>query len=377
MRLDPILTRASRRARSGKYDEVIKTLQPEINRYHNSFRYYYLLGASCLHAGDHGAALDYLRIAHEIKENDPLPILGLAALHLRRSQNRSTEISRAVDCYLKVLELDPKNRVANKALKLIKKHSVADTFSAWIEAGHLPSLYPHIPSPGLSGKEIFAAIAIPLAACVAILIILARLNIISFPADQSGAREGAVVSSLTQEDRDAPVQTGGTYRYILTRNQAIETYERALSLFSSYRDEAARVQLNRILESNAADNLKNKAKLILSYMDVPGFDNFKRNDNFSYTEAARDPFLYNGVHVIWQGMATGVETTGEGTTFKLLVNYDTRRTLDGVVNVKFSHAIQVSTEHPLEVLGSIHPALIDGPIQMNGVAVYQSGLPIN
>jgi len=368
MKLDPILTKASRCARSRKYDAAIRTLEPEIGRYHGSFFYYYLLGSAYLHAGGFGNALTYFRLAHETKRREPLAILGLAALYLRRG-----ETERAVDYYLDILEIDPKNRIAQKAMEVIRKQAGTDTFSNWIEAGKLPSLYPPIPFPGFSAKEIFMACAALVAVCLLTFGFLVRFKFISNPFLPRGSRQGITTLSLSREERMTPIQTGGSYRYILTRVQAVDTYERAISLFTSYRDEAARVNLNRILESNAADGLKNRARIIISYMEVPGFDTFNRNDNVAYEEVFKDPMLYNGVHVIWRGMATNVISTDTGTTFDFLVGYDTRKTLEGIVPVVFNQAILLNPERPLELLCRILPVGPEGPIQLEGVAIHQSG----
>jgi hypothetical protein len=175
------------------------------------------------------------------------------------------------------------------------------------------------------------------------------------------------------------VQTGGVFRYIVTRTEALEAYDKALSLFTAYRDEAAKIQLNRILESNAAETLKNKARILLSFTETPGFDNFRRADNVSYTGVKQDPALYRDVHVIWRGMATNIETAGSGTAFDFLVGYDTRKTLEGIVPVVFDKAVSINSERPLEVLGKIRlvntgaDAFSGGDIALEGVAIYQSG----
>ncbi|MCL2763433.1 MAG: tetratricopeptide repeat protein [Treponema sp.] len=368
MKLDPFLTKACRLARSRKYESAIRMLEPEVNRYHGSFHYYYILGASCLYTGDFGGALTYFKLAHDVKSREPLAILGLAALFLRRG-----EMERAVDYYLDILEIDEKNRIAAKALKLIRKQAGTDTLASWVEAGNLPSLYPPIPFTGFSMKEILIGAAILTAVFCITFGSLIKSRVIPNPFNPRGARQDIAAFSLTSEDRMAPVQTGGAYRYILTRVQALETYDRALSLFTNYRDEAARIYLNRILESNAAESLKNRARIIISYMEVPGFDTFRRGDNISYAEAVVDPILYNDVHIIWRGMATNIVTTDSGTSFDFLVGYDTRKTLEGIVPVIFSHAISLNPERPLEVLGRIIPASPDGPIQLKGISIHQSG----
>jgi hypothetical protein len=372
MKLDPILTKATRLARSGNYQGAIKTLVPEINRYNGSFRYFYLLAVSCLHVGDFGGALTYFKVARDVKIRHPGVLLGFAVLYLRRG-----EIDRAVDFYLDVQELDEKNRIAKKALKIIRTYAGAGNFSAWLDSGDLPKLYPPVPPAGLSRNEILVSAA----AAFAVLILLGGLlfygritgRIIPNPFRDRSGRKGITEISLERKEREQPVETGGSYRYILTRNQVLETYERALSLFTEYRDEAAKISLNRILESNASPGVKNKARILFSYMEVPGFDTFSRKDNVSYTEVMKDPALYRDCHVIWRGMATNMDLLQNLTAFDFLVGYDTRKTLEGIVPVVFDKTISLNSEKPLEVLGRIVPVSAEkGPgIRLEGVAVHQ------
>ena len=202
MKLDSTLTKASRLARSGKYEAAIRTLEPEVNRYHGSFYYYYILGASCLYTGDFGGALTYFRLAHDVKSREPLAILGLAALFLRRG-----ETERAVDYYLDVLEIDGKNRIAKKAMKVIRTQAGTDTFSSWLEAGNLPLLYPPVPFAGFSAKEIMVACTALLAVCVITFGMLIKVRAVPNPFNPRGARQGIAAFSLTNEERNAHVQT--------------------------------------------------------------------------------------------------------------------------------------------------------------------------
>ncbi|MDR1279062.1 MAG: tetratricopeptide repeat protein [Treponema sp.] len=368
MKLDPILTKATRLARSGNYNGAIKILTPEVNRYNGSFRYCYLMAVSCLHVGDFGGALAYFKAARDMKIRHPGVLLGFAVLYLRRG-----EIDRAVDFYLEVQELDKKNRIAQKALVIIRKYAGAGNFSAWIDSGELPKLFPPIPPAGFSP----ARVAILTAAVLAILgifcTVLVSARVLPNPFKRRSGRQEIAEITLTREDRADLVETGGSYRYILTEKQVLDTYERAFSLFFEYRDEAAKTNLNRLLESNASQRYKNKSRLFFSYMEVPRFDTFVWKDNFSYSEVLRAPFLYRDCHVIWRGMATNVDALQNLTAFDFLVGYDTRRTLEGIVPVVFDQAIPLNPERPLEVLGRI--ALIpteQGPlIRLEGVAIHQ------
>jgi tetratricopeptide (TPR) repeat protein len=376
MRLDPILTKAIRLARRRNFEGAIKTLEVEgANRYHGIFRYYYILAVSCLHTNDFKGALEYFKLARKVKARDPLALLGMGVLYLRRG-----ETAEALQYYLEVQDLDPKNRIAVRALRIIRKYSGQDRLSDWLESGELHKLYPPLPKLPLRPRHFL----LPLGGFFVILMILGilliQLRIIDLPFFFQGNRTGIAAAALEREDRERPVETGGSYRYILTRSQVLEIYDRALSLFTEKRDEAARYNLNRLLESNASEGIKNKCRLIVSYLETPGFDTFKRRDNFSYSDVIQDPFLYRGCHVIWQGMATNVENFPDRTTFDFLVGYETRRTMEGIVRVTFEQAAAINPEKPLEVLGRIIPVSNEGipsmgfGVELQIVAVHQSGL---
>jgi hypothetical protein len=167
---------------------------------------------------------------------------------------------------------------------------------------------------------------------------------------------------------------GGSYRYILTRDQVLEAYEQGRALFTEYRDEDAKLPLNRIIESNASDSIKNKARLLISYTEVPGFDTFKKEDSFSYSRVIQEPILYRDCYVIWRGMATNLNIRETGLAFDLLVGYDTRSVLEGIVPVNFDFSAAVDPELPLEVLGRIVPIAAAGGegVRLEGVALHQA-----
>jgi hypothetical protein len=153
----------------------------------------------------------------------------------------------------------------------------------------------------------------------------------------------------------------------------LELYERARKLFIEHRDEVAKVSLNRLIESNASDPVKNKARLLISYMEEPGFDTLK--DRFSYSEIKQDPLLYRNCYVIWRGMATNLTEGEESTTFDFLVGYDTRSTLEGIVPVVFNFSVPLNLERPLEILGKVIPvssAVGEDGIRMEGIALHQA-----
>ena len=109
-------------------------------------------------------------------------------------------------------------------------------------------------------------------------------------------------------------------------------------------------------------------------MEVPGFDTIK--DKFSYREVSSDPFIYRDCHVVWRGMATNLIVEQNRTSFDFLVGYDTRRTMEGIVQVDYDFAVPVNVERPLEILGRVIPVSSERElnIKIHGIALNQAGL---
>ncbi|MDR2943262.1 MAG: tetratricopeptide repeat protein [Treponema sp.] len=361
MKLDPLLSKAARLARSKNYEGALKILKDEEDRYFGSFKYYYLYGVICLYSGAFVDAHASFKHARNIKMKDPDTLLGMAVLYLKRM-----DTVQAVDYYLDVQELNPKNKTAKKALSVIRKHSDPQALSDWLVPERLAKLFPSIPFPGISVKTVVSALLIFAVTLVLFFGISAKIR--SMPSSRPSAQ-----FALSAQERGAPVETGGSYMYILTKDQATDYYDKALSLFTSYRDEAAKIYINRILESNASENLKDKARLLISYTEVPGFDNFKRGDNPSFSDVISEPAVYRDVYVIWRGMATNLEITDESVRFDFLAGYDTRKTLEGIVPVVFKTPVSVNTERPLEVLGKIKLSGANMSVSLEGAAIHQSG----
>jgi tetratricopeptide (TPR) repeat protein len=367
LQLDPILTKAVRFAGKRKYDEAIKSLENEASHYYGSFTYYYLLGICYLRSNVYRYAHTYLKLASEQRMRDPNTLAGLAAVYLH---NRDTD--KAVDLYLEVLSIDESNRTAKKALKIIRKYPGPENISTWIDSGRIHTLFPPVPKAAIPAARFALGVAIAAAVLGLLFGILVKTELIPLPGKERRAVPPEY--NLARDLLDAPVQTGGSYRYVLTRNQAVDDYNEARKLFIDYRDDAARVKLNRILESNASEPLKNSARILISYMEAPGFNTLK--DKFSYSEVIKEPFIYRDCHVIWRGMASNLNVQANHTSFDFLIGYDTFRIMEGIVQVDFDFAIPVNPERPMEILGRIIPvsAERDTQIRIQGVALNQAGL---
>jgi len=324
MKADPIINKALIFARKRNYESALKILTDEEERYYGSYKYHYLYGLICLHAANYVEAKTFFERARKIKpKGDASLMLGFAVLNLRRM-----DTVQAIDYYLDVLGIEPKNRTAKKALDIIRKHSGGEALSEWM-TDNVSKLFPPIPIPAISVKTIVSSALILFTVFLLIFFIFKGINANSGPFKAKNKRPSNEFILSSQEKKDAvlsdEMSADLVYTYILTRDQAINLYDRSLALFTSYRDEAAKLNLNRILESNASAGLKNRARLLMNNMEVPGFDTFKKADNVLYTNVVKEPVVYRDVHIIWKGMATNYTVTDEYTGFDFLVGYDTRR----------------------------------------------------
>jgi len=366
MKFDSFLNRAAILAKKRDYEGALNALKDEEERYYGSFKYYYLYGIICLYSGNYAEAHENFNLARKIKINEPNLMLCFAVLYLKRM-----DTVQAVHYYLEVQELDHKNKIAKKALAVIRKYSAGEALSDWMSE-NLSKLFPPIPAPSITPKTILNIFLIFAAAAMLVFGILIGVKVLPNPFKSKNQRPTADYN-LSDQDRRESVQVEGSYKYILTRDQAINYYNKALSLYTAYRDEEAKKSLNRILESNAPEGIKRHARNMFETMAVPGFDNFKRADNPSFADVKSESAIYRNVHVIWKGMATNVTVTDEGTTFDFLVGYDTRKTLEGIIPVVFSVPIAINMERPLEVLGKITLGSSYSDIRLEGVAIHQSG----
>jgi tetratricopeptide (TPR) repeat protein len=371
MKRDLFLSKAIRLIRQGKPGKAVDLLETEADRYRGSFHYYFLLASACLRQREFGGALDYFKLARQVRMKDPRVLLGMAALYMRRK-----ETDRAIEYYLEVLDEEPKNPQAKLGIKMIRKYADTEYFHVWVDSKQFEKIYPPIPQPVFRWGVLLASVLLLAAASVLILNQLGVIHII--PIGRAGPergriREGMEDGALTGNPADW-VQVDGSFRYVLTTGEVAELYNTARRLFAEYHDERAKVALNKLLESNASEGVKERARQLISYMAVPGFDTLK--DKITFSEVKKEPWLYNNCYVIWRGKAANLNTADSTTDFNLLVGYDNASALEGVVPVHLMQHAPINLEQPLEVLGRIVPTVTEEgmTVRLEGIAIHQTGM---
>lgn len=350
------LGRAARLLRRGKHAEVIRLLEPQIFRYRESFQFYHLLGNACLHTGDLAGAFSYLKRAAHLRPSDVDSLLSLAVIHLRRG-----ELSEAIEQWLAVQDAEPNNRYARRGLNFLKQSSDPARVVDYLESGKMRRF---LPGPSRFERIMPYVFLGILAATV--LIFAGGYAITKLRAPAGPPRQGLAKATLAPGA--ALTQTTGQNRYILTKAQIRDTFDRLRSEFSHYDDNRAQRDVNRLLGSNASETVKAKARLLQSYLGTPNFATLKTS--FSYEEVANDPFLYQNCFVDWKGMVTNLHVGSKQITFHFLVGYQSGRVLQGIVPVHLDFAADVRTSTPYEILGQVK-LQGDKKFTLKGISIHE------
>jgi tetratricopeptide (TPR) repeat protein len=346
------LKKAARLFRARKYPSVISLLEPQVFMYRENAQFFYMLGVSCLHTGDYGGAHSYLQRSAQLSEDDIDALVGLAAVHIKRRENQE-----ALRLWLEVLDRSPNHRVARRGLSLLQKTDDPSVLSEELSDRRIKRLFPssgfHVPGVVWVG----AAVTV-----VAVMGVLFGPSVIREVRNYLEDRRPGYEVLQTEDQPTLMTAAEGEFRYILTAREIEAIYDRIGRLFNDFRDNLARREINRLLASNASQAIKQRLRLLLAYIAVPDFTNFR--DNFEYGEVAAEPWLYEGCFVRWKGRATNVRVAEDAITFDFLVGYHTEQVLEGIVEARLSFAARVDPGDPIEIIGRIVDVREDISVQV-------------
>lgn len=349
------LKKASLQFRRNKFGDVLRLLEPQTFRYRENEQFYYMLGVSCLYTGDFGGAYTYLRRANQLNSEDINTLFALAAVHLKRQESNEALLN-----LLAVLDIDNGNKKAKKALQIIRNHISSQTLDDLVNSDKISFLYPStgFALPPIIPIIVLAIIIVPLA-----LLLFQKSDGIEFPGKQPRSRE---VAELNLEETKQVVSQSGDYRYVLTEKEVNVSFTKAKRYFQDYDDNAAQKEINRLLESNASEQVKEKVRFLEGFLRTPTFTTLKTS--YSYQEVEKEKYLYDKCFVIWKGKISNLSVTDELIAFDFLVGYHDEKVLEGVVPVTLDFAVSLEQGYPIELLGRIH--IKNERITLTGVSVH-------
>ena len=356
-----------------KFSFVISLLEsgnnPEI--YRENFSYFLTAGVACLYLGDTGSAGTYFQRARHIRMTDPTLLCCQAVLFLRRG-----DIDKAISYYLDVLDYEPGNKIALNAMDFIRLHGTYEEVCKIVDSGEIERFYPPL---GVN-PDFIRRIVLSVFAGLALAFLIANFGKFSrlskktrFP--QSDQHSDLTSLSLSVDElENAQKKDGlGSVKYKLTDAAIKKSYDTAMNSFKNHKENAAQIEINRLLNSNASDAIKEKAKMISTYFEEHTFDTLSEyDDNIEYSQVrdAKEPEIYIGCTVAWGGYFSNV--TEEKGTFRcdLFVGDEERKRVDGVVGVTFQKT-------PVPALDSSRAVYILGKIKSENGKFLLEGRSVN
>ncbi|HDQ14159.1 MAG TPA: tetratricopeptide repeat protein [Sediminispirochaeta sp.] len=352
------LKKANKLYLRGKYGQVLQLLEAQIFRYRQSFRFYYILGMSCIRTGDISGAASYLQRALSIRPGQVNALLGMALVHLKQQKTADS-----IKDWFEVLDQDPKNKYARRGLDAVRKHGNPDDLLSYIESKKIFSLLP---------RERSISPLLPLGGFV---VLLLAAGVLLFPLykDFLPKRQGAAQRSeisqlqLEVENYSSEPEAESQSRYDLEEGEIKSLYQEVIDHFHRFEDNQARMKINRLLLSNASAEVKNKLQLLEDYVREPSFESLKKS--YPFSEVRKDPPLYDQCYVLWRGKVGNLQVGDEEIRFDLLVGYHRGEVLEGVVPTSLDFAARIDPSLPIEVLGRV---TVQGErISLRGVTIHQ------
>jgi len=352
------LKKAAKLYKTKKYSQVLQLLEAQIFRYRQNFQFFYILGMSCLQTGDYSGAASFLQRALSLRPGDEKALLGMAVVHLKQQKT-----SEALQDWFEVIDQNPKNKYAQKGLDIVRKTGDPDKLYAYTESRQIRKLIPADFS--LSFKSIFLSL------CIAVFFLL----IFFFPAYRPYLPGFEISEKRVEIERlnltvNSYIKGGAAENdapYELSENDIKRIYNQIIDNFHRYNDNLAQRDINKLMMSNASDEIKKKLTLLESYVRVPSFDSF--TTNFTYSDVQKDPPLYSNCFVIWRGKVSNLEVGNDYMRFDLLAGYETEKILEGIVPVRIAFAGKIDPVFPIEVLGQIK--ILDNTMELAAISIHQ------
>jgi hypothetical protein len=350
-----VIERATQLYRKRRFPQVIRLLESQIFRFRENPSFYRLLGSACLYTGDFGGAESYLRRSEQLRPDDPAVLAGLAAVHLKRG-----ETDKALALWLRVIDVDPRNRTANRGLNTLREASAEERHPDVSDPRLLRGLLPPLPPP--PGRIILPLVLVG----VAVLLVLGYVYLLPRLPVRKQGRPG-VAEILLSESSPALSTQPGSPAYVLTAEQVEGLFARAKEHLLDYRDNLAIREINRILLSNASAYVQEKARLLKTFVSPPDFTTVR--DPFTFREVTAEPRLYQDTFVVWRGKAANVRVGEQTIAFDLLVGYEQEKELLGIVPVTLEFGADLADGYAVEVLGQVQ--VTDSRIALKGISLHR------
>ncbi|QFP42164.1 hypothetical protein F9Y90_03565 [Borrelia miyamotoi] len=371
MEPNKLINKSIRYYNSQRYSDVIKLLEKEIFFYKNHYFYHYILGISYLRIGNLGNAQTYLKKAYTLNPTEPDVKQSIAILLVAQGKE-----DKAIQIWLKMIEENQAIKRSELSLETIRKNPIQGTL--FLNKNKLyAKLFPEIKvkTRYKLSKLIKSFTISSLAFLIIAIIFLFKYykETIKITLNGSTSKENKFINNIAAyiddikiNDKEKIKNHEGQFVFILTETEIKNSFQKIKTYLKKGKDNFARIEINKILNSNASESIKLKAKNLASFISRPDFITF--NDYLSLKEIQNNPSIYANVYIKWSGIINNIEKKDNITYFDFYVGYN-KNTLEGIITTKTTFDIDIDFKDSAEILGQIDYNYNTKELTLNAITI--------
>jgi len=301
--------------------EAIQNLEEYISHNNTNYLAYYYLALSYMFRELYDEAYKYMSQAHKLNEVDINTINGLAFLNLKFNN-----IDEAINYWLDIMDIDAKNYIAKRNLEKIKSSNNLEKLSASakpdefinfrlkktlslkfpkISLPRTPMTIRSFPVKKMNLRKISLGVLIVMV-LVLVYVLIIRQNKITIRKFNIPSRKELSSFNLPDIEDDYMIDRNVKKSIFKLKPEGIKNmFYQTKVLIQKKRQNEALVNINKILHSNAGIVIKERFKILKTFIQPRNTFNIK--DNISYSILMNLPVLYEDAQVVWQGKIEDLE----------------------------------------------------------------------
>ncbi|APR65267.1 tetratricopeptide repeat protein [Borrelia anserina] len=371
MEPNKLINKSIRYYNSHRYSDVVKLLEKEIFFYKNYYFYHYILGMSYLRMGNLGNAQTYLKKAYTLNPTEPDVKQSIAILFA--AQNKE---DKAIQIWLKMIEENQEIKRSELSLETIRKNPIQGAL--FLNRNKIyDKIFPEIKVK--TGKNLSKLIKILLTLAILSFLLISTFLLIhsketiKVTSNNSQAKEKKAINNIAAYIDDIKINNKekienheGQFVFILTGTEIKNSFQKIKTYLKKGKDNFARIEINKILNSNASESIKLKAKNLASFISRPDFLTF--NDHIILKEIKKNPLIYSNVYVKWEGIVNNIEKKNNIACFDFYVGYN-KNSLEGIITTKTTFDIDINFKDCVEILGQIEYDYDKNILTLNAITI--------
>ncbi len=326
--------------RKKKYKKAVYFLEEALRSKKDDPQIYLYLGYSSLRLGDNDGARHYFKSGLITNEGDVDLMKGLAYVYLKDDR-----IEDAIGLWGEILDKKPGDRKVKQALKRLR---LSDDVEKFVEDSNPEDFLSMKPPFWVKLKPYITGISIVVA-----VIIFAAAFYVSPLYDRALKKFFPKVVELRSvklpQQKEFVTQNGEKALYYFKNEELKHYFVKIKKYIYKNKVNRAIILLNKIMNSNALPQVKEKFKVLYNFIEPP--NPLSIDYNPQYYEIIKDPVAFRGVYILWSGRVANLIKGRDFIEFDLLVNYIDEDTIAGIAHVKIPGKFFINNRMKVQIFG--------------------------